>query len=180
MFELHPKTKKLLEEFAAADYGAEFSYAEILQSTGCDLLDGDRQRIYTVIRRLERDHRRTLMNLRGRGYRVAKPGEHVESMRVRTGRAKRHMALARRTGDATPLDLLDDSERRTLADQMAFNSHVVQALRYQSSWNRDQDERIAAIEDELRQLRSRDVVEGVAFDEAVPLDGVGFRSADAA
>lgn len=166
MFELHPKTKKLLERFASADYGTEFSYAQILQETDCDLLDGDRQRIYTVIRRLERDHRRTLMNLRGRGYKVAEPGEHVESMRIRSGRAKRHMALARRTGDATPLDLLDDTERRTLADQMAFNSHVVQALRYQSSWNRQQDDRIAEIEAELRKLRGvPEVIEGEATEE---------------
>lgn len=169
MFELHAKTKKLLECFASADYGTEFSYAEILQKTGCDLVESDRQRIYTVVRRLERDHRRTLMNLRGRGYKVARPAEFVESARVRTGRAKRHVSLAKRTLDATPLDLLNDVERRTHADQMAFNSQVVQALKYQSVWNASQDDRIAAIEAELRELRGKpdlEVIEGSAVEEA--------------
>ncbi len=168
MFELHIRTRKLLDLFAAADYGTEFTYAEILQKTGCDLLEGgNRQRVYTAIRRLERDHRRTLLNLRGRGYKVAKPAEHVEAMRVRAGRAKRHMSLARRTGDATPLDLLDDRERRALADQLAFNTHVVGALRFQSAWNRSQDDRIAAIEEDLRELRGRppEAIEGDATEE---------------
>lgn len=169
MFELHAKTKKLLDLFASAEYGTEFSYAHILQESGCDLMQGDRQRIYTVVRRLERDHRRTLLNLRGRGYKIAQPGEHVESMRVRAGKAKRHVSLARRTGDATPLDLLTDTERRSLADQMAFNAHVVQALKYQSAWNRTQDDRIAAIEAEVRRLKGQrdlQVVEGEATEEA--------------
>lgn len=168
MFDLHPKTRKLLDLFATADYGKEFSYAEILSRTECDLLEGERQRVYTVIRRLERDHRRTLLNVRGRGYKVALPGEHVLSMRVRTARATRHVVLARRTGEATPMDRLSEDERQLMANQLAFNSHVWQTLRDQSVWNRSTDDRIARVEAELRELRARrvDAVEGDAVEDA--------------
>lgn len=171
MVELHPKTRKLLDLFARAEYGTELSYARILQETDCDLVEGDRQRIYTVIRRLERDHRRTLLNLRGYGYKVADPNEFVKSMRVRTTRAKRHISLARRTGEATPLDRLTDGERQVVADQMAFNAHVWQALKEQSVWNRTTDDRVSRVEAELRELRelrglAGPVVEGEATEEA--------------
>lgn len=161
MFEIHPKTKKLLHLFANADYGTEFSYALILQETGCDLVEDDRQRIYTVVGRLERDHHRTLLNVRGMGYKVAQPNEFVGSMRVRNGRAKRHVSLARRTGDAAPREMLTDPERQELTDQMAFVARVNQAFLQQSQWNYRTTERIAMIEEELRELRSRETsIEG--------------------
>lgn len=167
MFELAPATKKLLKLFSDAEYGREFTYAEILKETGCDLVERDRQRIYTVVRRLERDHRRTLLNLRGRGYKVALAREHVSSMRIRGGKAKKQVSLARRTGEATPLDRLDDMQRRELVDQMAFNAYVVDAFRHQSRWNYNQDQRILAIEQELKALRGRDpaVIEGEVVEE---------------
>lgn len=149
MFELAPKTEKLLGLFASSDYGTEFSYEKILSETGCDLREGDRQRIYTVVRRLERDHRRTLLNLRGRGYKVAQPGEFVGSMRVRAGRAKTQIVLAERTGQATPLELLNDIESREHADYGVFVSRVKQAFAYQTAWNAQQDRRIAEIERKL-------------------------------
>ena len=82
MFELPPKTKRMLEFFASVPYGTETTYAKILQDTDCDLMDGDRRYVYTVVARLERDHQRTLRNQRGRGYKVAEPGEFVDSARV--------------------------------------------------------------------------------------------------
>lgn len=128
MFELAPKTKKLLELFIAAPYGATFTYAEILHKTGCDLMERDRQRIYTVIRHLERSHQKTLLNQRGLGYKVAQPNQHVDSMMIRKGRASRQVALARRTGAATPIDLLSSDEVRTWADAQAWMSRAEQML----------------------------------------------------
>ncbi len=42
MFEMSEKSKKLLDLFVQAEKGTVFSYAEVLQKTGCDLTEGDR------------------------------------------------------------------------------------------------------------------------------------------
>lgn len=164
MFELASKTKRLLAMFEKAPYGAEFTYAQILQETECDLMEGDRQRIYTVVRRLERDHRRTLLNLRGRGYKVARPGEFVSAMRVRGGKARRQIVLASRTGNAAPLELLKDGESRDLADYQAFTSRVQAAFKVQTVWNEQQDERLRQIEQRLG-ITEAATVEGDAVED---------------
>jgi len=145
MFELHPKTKKLLELFATAPYGTTFTYAEILQATDCDLMEGDRQRIYTVLRRLERDHQRTLLNQRGTGYKVADPTEHVSSMLVRKGRAGRQIQLAQRTSSATNLDHLNSVQVQTWADATAWISRASQILAHH-------DRRIERLEERMNRV----------------------------
>ena len=152
MFQLSPKTRRLLALFVNADYGREFTYAEILQETECDLLEGDRQRVYSVVRVLEREHRKTLLNMRGRGYKVAHPREHVESMGIRKRRAGKQIVLATRTGQATALEHLSEQEVRSLADTQVAISRVAQALQYH-------DQRLARIEQHL----------GIAEDP--PVDG---------
>lgn len=145
MFELHPKTTKLLELFVDAEYGTSFTYGEILQATECDLLEGDRQRIYTVLRRLERDHQRTLVNLRGIGYKIAHPAEHVSSMMVRKGRAGRQVQLAQRTGSATNLDMLDTTQVQSWADATAWISRASQILAHH-------DRRIERLEERMNRV----------------------------
>ena len=157
MFELHPKTKKLLELFASAPYGAAFTYGEILHETECDLMGADRQRIYTVLRRLERDHQKTLINQRGIGYRIAEPSEHVGSMMVRKGRAGRQIQLADRTGTATNLDLLNPGQVQTWADATAWISRASQVLAHH-------DRRIERLEARMNRVDP----EGV---ETPPVDG---------
>jgi hypothetical protein len=128
MFELAPKTRKLLDLFVNADYGDSFTYGEILQATGCDLMEADRQRTYTVVRRLERDHEKTLLNQRGVGYKVANPNEHVSSMMVRKGRAGKQIQLARRTGSATPVGMLSPAEVTTWVDAQAWMGRAEQII----------------------------------------------------
>lgn len=154
MFQLSPKTRRLLALFVEADYGAEFTYAQILQKTECDLLDSDRQRIYSVVRILERDHRKSLLNIRGRGYKVAHPREHVEAMTLRKHRAGKQIELAARTGQATAIEQLSESELRTFADAQVAISRVAQALEYH-------EQRLARIEQQLG-IAEAPAVEGEA------------------
>lgn len=154
MFRLSPKTRRLLALFVEADYGSEFTYAEILNATECDLLEGDRQRIYSVVRILERDHRKTLVNMRGRGYKVPHPRDHPESMTQRKHRAGKQIELAARTGQATALELLSEGELRTFADTQVAISRVAQALQYHES-------RLARIEQQLG-LTDEPAVDGSA------------------
>lgn len=154
MFQLSPKTRRLLALFIDADYGAEFTYAEILQETECDLLETDRQRVYSVNRILERDHRRSLLNIRGRGYKVAHPREHAESMTIRKHRAGKQIQLAARTGQATAIEQLTEGELRTFADTQVAISRVAQALQYH-------EQRLARIEQKLG-LADEPAVEGEA------------------
>lgn len=157
MFELAPATRKLLTLFVEADYGTVFTYAAILAETECDLTGPDRSRIYTVIRRLELDHERTLMNVRGSGYKVALPSEHVASMQVRRERAGQQVALARRTGSATSVARLGSDDRVALVNIVSHLGRIEQAIGAH-------DARLEAIERHLG-LGAGDVVDGEARDE---------------
>ena len=166
MFELAPETKKLLDLFAK---GGLRHRVQLCGDSASDRLRSRGRRSsadYTVIRRLERDHCRTLLNLRARGYKVARPGEFVTSMRVRGGKAKRQIVLAKRTEAATPWDLLSEMEGQELTDYSVFVSRVDQAFARVDRELSSQDRRIAAIEDELRERRNQHpVIEGDAVEE---------------
>jgi hypothetical protein len=127
-FGLADDTKKLLALFLAADYGTTLTYPEITERTGLDAAGKDRQRVYSVLRVLERDHRRTLQCVRGVGYKVANPAEHVESMSIRRARAGTQIEKANRTGKATNIALLSDVELTSLSDALVWCSRVEQAL----------------------------------------------------
>jgi hypothetical protein len=163
MFEMSDKTKLLLDLFLDAEYGDEFTYAEIAEKTGCDVASADRQRVYSVNRVLERDHLRSLLNLRGRGYKVAHPREHVDSMSVRRQRAGTQIERAARTGDATRIDLLGPADMRSLTDARVWVSRVEQALRHH-------DARLERLERVLGVETPREV-EGTAEDASAGVDG---------
>lgn len=158
MFQLAPKTKKLLALFATADYGTEFSYAEIRAKSDCDLLDTDRQRVYSVIRVLEREHNKTLTNVRGRGYIVTPPNQFVMEGEGRHRRARKQIGLAARTLSAVPIALLDPIETRVLSDQQVFNQRIAQAFA-------NHEERIARLEERLG-MQDDLPIEGEATEEA--------------
>ena len=87
-------------------------------------------------------------------------------MRVRGGKAKRQIVLAKRTEAATPRDMLSDMEGQELTDYSVFVSRVHQAFARVDRELSSQDRRIAAIEDELRERRHQDrVIEGDAVEE---------------
>lgn len=146
MFQMSPKTRKLLDLFLDADYGTAFTYAEILDRTGCDLMGEDRQRIYSVVKVLEREHQRTLANLRGRGYRVALPHETVNLVQERKRRAGHHLVLAKRTGESANISRLDENQTRELVNELVHLSRVSQALKVRVD---EHEDRISRIEREI-------------------------------
>jgi hypothetical protein len=164
MFEIHPDTQKLLDLFCDADYGQMFSYAKIRQETGVDLME-DRQRIYTVNKRLQKDHLRTLRNVRGQGYKVALPGEHRVSADERIIRSRKQVGRGLETIKATPFSLLTDEESRESSDVGARMSMIVRAFEQQSLWNRQQDRRLKRIEKRLNIDHVDEVIEGEAIEE---------------
>lgn len=140
MFTLAPETKRLLDLFLDAQYGTVFSYGQILKETGLDVMEKDRGRIYSVNRILERDHMRSVLNVRGVGYKVALPQEHRVSMAIRKGRAGSQIERAIKTGGAANIALLDPVETQTLADMTVHMTRVHQALAHH-------DARIARLEE---------------------------------
>lgn len=158
MFAMAPETRRLLELFRDAEYGAEFSYAEILNETGCDLAGGHRQRVYTVNDHLERDHLRSLVNIRGVGYKIAHPREHTDSMRARKQRAGRQIVKAKRTGQATDLSALTEIETREWSDVTTWISRAEQMFAHH-------ERRLERIERQLG-LSEQESVDGTA--EEVP------------
>lgn len=121
MFQLAPKTKRLVDLFADAEYGDSFTYAEILRETDCDVAGDDRTRIYSAIRVLEREHEKTLTNERGQGYLVTPPERFKDEIQGRIRTAGKQMIRAKHTGSAAPLSKLDDTQRREL---VAVQTHV--------------------------------------------------------
>ena len=121
MFEISPKTSKLIEWFLGCERGETQSYAKILSETDCDLAAGDRHRVYVAQRALEAHHNRSLICERGRGYKVALANEHVGAMLERKGRARTQMGLARRTADAVAWSDLTEPE---LARHVEVQGHL--------------------------------------------------------
>lgn len=176
MFQMAPKTQALLDYFLVLDYGDLARYGQILQATKCDVMDTDRSRVYSVVRRLENEHERTLLNERGVGYRVARPAEHLASMGIRKGRASRQIELAQKTGRATAVSLLDDDESRRLSDAMNHLSRISQAVAHHDV-RLDRIERHDAHRDERMERIEKHL--GMADGNAETVDALGHELVEA-
>lgn len=158
MFKLADDTKRLLDLFISTDYGTTLTYVDIVEKTGLDVSSEHRQRMYTVNNILERDHLRSIQNVRGVGYRVAHPREHVESISIRRRRAGRQISKASKTASATNISRLNSDESRELADAQVWVTRVEQALNFH-------DKRISAIEAKLGMKTDQEEVQSTAIEE---------------
>jgi hypothetical protein len=90
--------RTIVAELAAnADYGDELTYARLGRALG---LDGDddraqiRQAVAAARDLLTLDHNRALIAVRGKGYRVARPGEHAGLAQQHRRKADRQITRA--------------------------------------------------------------------------------------
>lgn len=104
---------------AQAEYGDVLTFADIEQIVGRDIR-ADRYPVREAMRHLERDAHRTLTAVRGVGYRVANPAEHLTLAKQHQKRARRQTkrALAK-TSSADRAGLTGD-ERHQL-DALELN-----------------------------------------------------------
>lgn len=113
----------------AAPYGEVFPYEALTEILGVPV-QRVRHVVFTVTRRLEREAARTLENIRGHGYRIAEPHDHVELSSRRHQRSRRQLGHALRILQATPIALLTPEERRRHDAWLTVTRQQVDVLRH--------------------------------------------------
>lgn len=111
--------KIVYELFQQAQYGDLLNYWELGAALGLNARnDKDKHMIQMAVRRatiqLERIEGRTTQSVRGRGYQIAKPGEHLGIGRARNKRAGRQLDRGEKVANGVDLNLVDDETRKAL------------------------------------------------------------------
>jgi DNA-binding winged helix-turn-helix (wHTH) protein len=105
---------------------------------------------------LQEEDLRVLVAVPRKGYRIAKPNEHIRIGRGRESRGLRQFRLAVRTYKQTPLDDLTESERTLLISTQMVTSAMVTAIEHNEKrigdleiTGRSRDRRLGVIERHL-------------------------------
>lgn len=160
-----PRTK-VIEYVSGLDYREMVTY-ETLQTMLGDVTRGDAQNaVNRALRELESVHRKTLINVRGAGYRVAHPDEsEKESSRHQT-KAKRQIRKARSKVDNVDLAHVSTPEiRKDIEAQSMRLAKVEDAVKVLTRKSARHDKLIALLGKE-QQTISVDVSERLAAIEA--------------
>lgn len=109
----------IYEMFQQAQYGDLLNYWQLGAALGLDpRSDKDKHVIQMAVRRatiqLERVEGRTAKSVRGQGYQIAKPGEHLGIGRSRNKRAGRQLDRGENVTNGVDLNLVDDETRKAL------------------------------------------------------------------
>jgi hypothetical protein len=116
------------------DHARELPYGALVSYQKLDnLLERDsrsnRSAIYSAIKHLELNEKRTMMCIPKQGYKVAEPPEHLTLARKRRTRARRQVAMGIRTISATAREQLDSEQARRLDEFELYLGRVDQTLR---------------------------------------------------
>jgi hypothetical protein len=97
----------------AEKIGDTVTYGALEESLGRDIRS-DRGPIYRAMRRLERDHMRTLFAIPNVGYKVAHAAEHEGIVRSRQRRSRRQVSKGISVARATDRSALSTTERQRI------------------------------------------------------------------
>lgn len=107
---LESRRAVVVRELAAVDYGDMVTYTHLE-----GLLDVDRRTVQNVVGSakpvLERDHRKAVMAVANRGYRVVQPGEHMSLAVGHQRRSSRSLKRALSAVENVDMSRLTDGER---------------------------------------------------------------------
>lgn len=116
----HPEWRIIVDLLHAAEYGAQFSHAQIAAATGLPMQS---LRYFQQVRRARRalleDWRRWLEPVKAVGYRLVEPTEFHGSSRRQVILGGRRIRQAARILVAAPSELLSDGDNRKNADALA-------------------------------------------------------------
>lgn len=131
-------------------------------------LGQNRSPVYRATLELERNHRRTLATVRGVGYRVALPSEHLGLGLAHSDRARTAMKRGVERAEAADRKGLTPSQARRLEEFEAHASRVVQFLGRMSAVIDEHSEQLADIK-----VTSEDTNQRVAsLEEALKRHGM--------
>lgn len=107
--------RTLVAEFCGVDRGSTLTYKQL--AAALDLNDpADRKAVRAAVRQasaaLSKEHDRSLVAVRGIGYRVALPDEHIELASYQQRRSRRALARAQDHVDHVDLSGLSEEGRR--------------------------------------------------------------------
>lgn len=146
-----------------------------------DIRGRDRWQIYRSDEELRRVDQKTLVNIRGVGYRIALAEEHLDVANTHRLRGKRQARKAWKVADATDLSQIADPSVRKAITDLSDHMHNVEArLRYveqrtvrtEKAIKREKIDRLeaeTATEDRLARLE--ELIERMAEKEQPPHEG---------
>lgn len=103
-----------------------YPYEELHTLLGFESRDRVRQVVVSAIPRLLKEHSRTLMNIRGQGYKLAKASEHMAVAHLRRRRADRQLKMGLLTLKQVRWDEMDKQTRLAHEGQLMVMSAIYQ------------------------------------------------------
>lgn len=156
----------LVDEFANVDRGTVITYEELGKVLGLDPANeadkrAIRSAVYHATRALSKDHDRSLVAVRGVGYRVVLPGEHVELAGRQQRKSTRALVRAKTHVDHVDLSELSDEGKRIVHATASALAWQQGQMRRMDIRQRDLEKVVASVvtkqdrtEEEVSQLRS--------------------------
>lgn len=108
-----PKWRPLYDAFKAAKVDTTYTYEELATIAGFDVV-ADRSPIYQAMKNLEKTAQRTIKNVRGVGYRVARADEHYDEALHHRLKGKRQLTRAKRKASSADRSKLPATESQKL------------------------------------------------------------------
>jgi chromosome segregation ATPase len=167
------KWRTLYDALREAEYGTSYTYDELNKMAGDDVDDirADRWIVDRTRKELVRLDKRYLENLRGVGYRIVHPDEHLKAGNHYRGKSMRAAGRSVKVLEATDLAKIEDPAVRTKIVELENRmGRLQQQLRHQetrlASTERtterlradrdDHEDRLAAIETKMRRMAGED------------------------
>jgi biotin operon repressor len=123
-------------------------------------LGQNRSPVYRAIKELERNHSRTLATVRGTGYRVAQPQEHLGLSLSHSSRARRNLKRGYERSTSADRAMLEPVMAARLEAYEATTSRLIQFLGHMARTIDQQAHRIGEVEQASAQTNERvDAVE---------------------
>lgn len=140
----------------AADHGTLFRYEDLDDLAGGNTRNGRRWVVLRAQKELERRDKRTLVNVRGVGYRIGHPEEHLTSGNKRRLRAKHAAAGSVRVLDAADLEQIADPSARRAIQNMSTHMRAMESrLAYNEQRADAHERRIASTASEQKVASDR-------------------------
>jgi hypothetical protein len=148
-----PAWKKLYDLIHDRPFGAVVSYVEIDKALN-GMYKNSRQPIYKCCKTMELNDFKTLVNERGKGYRVAKPLEHIELGKGRVLRSSRQLFKGKRVLNATDTTHLSVDDKQALRDTQARLASILEAANKRGP--KKVDVEVNAVKNEPADVQARD------------------------
>lgn len=133
--------RMIYDELLKLEIGDVITYSELDEILDRDFL-GDRAPFYRATREVERTLSRTFAPVRGKGYRMVEPDEHVDLVVDRLARSRRQVRRGREVADSTDLARIKDPEARNRIRELRLLTRRHETMLRQQNLRLDRHEQM--------------------------------------